>query len=71
MPIVCAVFGCKNKPVDKSLSFYRFPKVKSTACSDLKAKILAQLTAWYKSLKRDNVLEIQPNNIYRMVGMEE
>lgn len=51
MPIVCVVFGCKNESVDKSLSFYRFPKVKSTACSDLKVNILAQLTAWYKSLK--------------------
>jgi len=46
MPILCSVYGCINKYNDKNLSFYRFPKVKISACSDLKSKMLAQRTAW-------------------------
>lgn len=44
MPTICAVFGCVNKTLDKSLSFYRFPKVKVNAASDLRTQILKQRT---------------------------
>lgn len=63
MPILCSVYGCVNKSNDKSLSFYRFPTVKISACSDLKAKMLAQRTAWLKSLRRKDVLD---NQLYSM-----
>jgi len=63
MPILCAVYGCVKKSNDKSLSFYRFPKVKNNVCSDLKSKMLAQRTAWLTSLKRSDVLDSQLNSM--------
>jgi len=62
MLTLCAVFGCVNKSADKSLSFFRFPKVKSNVCSDLKAKMLAQRMAWLKSvfLNLFDITEHQP-----------
>lgn len=63
MPTLCAVFGCGNKTVDKSLSFYRFPKVKINAASDLKIQMLQQRTEWLKALHRTDVRDSQLQNM--------
>lgn len=39
------------------------PKVKISASSDLKSKMIAQRTAWLRSLKRSDVLDSQLNNM--------
>ncbi|XP_060871942.1 uncharacterized protein LOC132946120 [Metopolophium dirhodum] len=63
MPTICAVFGCGNKTLDKSLSFYRFPKVKVNAASDLKTQILKQRTEWLNALHRTDVHDSQLKNM--------
>ncbi|KAL4126438.1 hypothetical protein QTP88_010660 [Uroleucon formosanum] len=63
MPTICAVFGCVNKTLDKSLSFYRFPKVKVNAASDLRTQILKQRTAWLNALHRIDVHDSQLKNM--------
>lgn len=52
MLIISAVFGSVNKCIEKLLSFYQFFKVKCNACSDLKAKMLAQRMTWLKLLSK-------------------
>ncbi|KAL5245827.1 hypothetical protein ACI65C_013235 [Semiaphis heraclei] len=63
MPTLCAVFACGNKTLDKSLSFYRFPKVKVNAASDLNTQILKQRTAWLNALHRTDVQDSQLKNM--------
>jgi len=63
MPTLSAVFGCGNKTLDKSLSFYRFPNVKVDAASDLKTQILKQRTAWLNALHRTDVHDSQLKNM--------
>ena len=40
MSTLCAVFGCRNKILDKPLYLYQFPKVNMNAASDLKTQML-------------------------------
>lgn len=49
--------------MDKSLSFYRFSKVKTIAASNLRALLLQQQTEWLKALHRTDVRETQINTI--------
>lgn len=55
MPTTCAVKGCKNRTTDKTLSFYRFPKLKKNAASDIQNLSEKQRDAWLKSLKRYDI----------------
>lgn len=52
MPTVCAVYGCTNKTTNKSVSFYRFPKKKKSAATDLQKLQEDQRNMWLKSLHR-------------------
>eukprot|EP00102_Acyrthosiphon_pisum_P018937 XP_016656147.1 PREDICTED: uncharacterized protein LOC100160969 isoform X2 [Acyrthosiphon pisum] len=52
MPTVCAVYGCTNKTTNKSVSFFRFPKKKKSAATDLQKLQEDQRNMWLKSLHR-------------------
>lgn len=60
MPTLCAIVKCSNKTTNKNISFYRFPKVKMNAASDLKMKMNKQQNAWLKLLRR---LDLTNKNI--------
>lgn len=58
MPLLCAVSGCNNKSTNKGLSFYRFPKTKKNAASDINALITQQRESWYSAINIvDNMID--------------